>query len=132
MAEFPSDEEEQQLLLPKKPGKLTLAFGSESKDSDAFLVGPKIPYLLTVEVAMSHPERKWLEGYRALSKAYLPIHIMVATTPPGIFRLNGEIHTQREIFDQDSFESGGYHFLYQAETAIPEENKAKDILEGKM
>ena len=126
------DVEEQQLLLPKKPGKLTLAFGSDSKDSDAFLVGPKIPYLLTVEVAMSHPERKWLEGYRALSKAYLPIHIMVATTPPGIFRLNGEIHTQREIFDQDSFESGGYHFMYQAETAIPEENKAKDILEGKM
>ena len=126
------DEEEQQLLLPKKPGKLTLAFGSDSKDSDAFLSGPKIPYLLTVEVAMSHPERKWLEGYRALSKAYLPIHIMVATTPPGIFKLNGEIHTQREVFDQDSFESGGYHFIYQAETAIPEENKAKDILEGKM
>ena len=132
MAKFPSDEEEQQLLLPKKPGKLTLAFGSESKDSDDVLLGPKIPYLLTVEVAMSHPERKWLQGYRALSKAYLPIHILVATTPPGIFRLNGEIHTQREIFDQDSFESGGYHFFYQAETAIPEENKAKDILEGKM
>lgn len=126
------ENEKQQLLMPKKPGKLTLAFGSDSKDSDAFLIGPKIPYLLTVEVAMSHPERKWLEGYRALSKAYLPIHIMVATTPPGIFRLNGEIHTQREVFDQDSFESGGYHFMYQAETAIPEENKAKDILEGKM
>jgi hypothetical protein len=127
-----ADEEKQQLLLPKKPGKLTLAFGSESKNSDAFLAGPKIPYLLTVEVAMSPPERKWLEGYRALSKAYLPIHIMVATTPPGIIRLNGEIHTQKEIFDQDNFESGGYHFLYQAETAMPEENKAKDVLEGKM
>ena len=126
------EEEEHQLFLPKKTGKLTLAFGSEGNDSDASLSGPKIPYLLTVEVAMSHSERKWLEGYRALSKAYLPIHIMVATTPPGIIRLNGEIHTQKEIFDQDSFESGGYHFLYQAETAIPEENKAKDVLEGKM
>ena len=73
MAKFPvTNVKEQQLLLPKKPGKLTLAFGSESKDSDAVLVGPKIPYLLTVEVAMNHPERKWLEGYRALSKAYLP------------------------------------------------------------
>lgn len=126
------NEEEQQLLLPKKPGKITLAFGIESKDSDAFLAGPKIPYQLTVEVAMSHPERKWLEGYRALSKAYLPIHIRVATTPPGIFRLNGEVHTHCEIFDQDSFESGGYRFMYQAEKAIPEEYKAKNLLEGKM
>nr|WP_321291885.1 VWA domain-containing protein [uncultured Trichococcus sp.] len=124
--------EAQQLLLPKKPGKISLVFGADSEEADVVLIGPKIPYLLVVEVAIKYPKWRWLEGYRVLSKAYLPIHITVTTTPPGIFKLDSEVHTQKEIFDQDSFESGGYRFRYQAEKAIPEENKAKNLLEGKM
>lgn len=124
--------EAQQLLLTKKPGKISLIFGADSEEADVVLMGPKIPYLLVVEVAIKHSEWKWLEGYRVLSKACLPIHITVSTTPPGIFKVDNEVHTQKEIFDQDSFESGGYRFRYQAEKAIPEENKAKNLLEGKM
>lgn len=127
-----NDGEAEQLPLPKKPGKITMAFGADSEEAEVVLMGPKIPYLLVVEVAINLPKWKWLEGYRVLSKANLPIRITVSTTPPGIFKLDHEVHTQKEIFDQDSFESGGYRFWYQAEKAIPEENKAKNLLEGKM
>jgi hypothetical protein len=122
----------QKILLPKKIGEIIIGFGETSSDADLVLNGPKIPYLLTVNVTTSHTDRKWLEGYRSLSKAYLPVHIKVVTSQPGIFKLNGEVFTSKEIFDQDSFESGGYQFTYRAEETLHEENKARNVLEGKM
>lgn len=125
-------EEVNELLLPKKPGKLLLAMGEATTDANVFLAGPKIPYLLTIEIAFHPSRRKWLEGLRSLSKAQLPVNITVVTTPPGIFKLNGEIYTNKQIFDQDVFESGGYRFTYKAEKTVMEEDKARNLLEGKM
>ena len=106
--------------------------GEATTDADVFLVGPKIPYLLTVEIAFHPSGGKWLEGLRSFSKAHLPMHITVVTTPPGIIKLNGEVYTNKEIFDQDVFESGGYQFTYESEKALMEEDKARNLLEGKM
>lgn len=127
-----SSEASQEILLPKKIGEIVIGFGETSSEADLFLNGPKIPYLLTVNVTTSHTNRKWLEGYRSLSKAYLPVHIKLMTSPPGIFKLNREVFTNKEIYNQDSFESGGYQFTYRAEETLHEETKARNVLEGKM
>ena len=124
-------EDAKELRLPKKAGKLRIAMGEETTDADLFLLGPKIPYLLTVEIGFHPSGSIWLEGLRSFSKAHLPMHITVGTTPPGIIKLNGEVYTSKEIFDQDVFESGGYQFTYQAEKALIED-KARNLLEGKM
>jgi hypothetical protein len=87
---------------------------------------------MIVKVETSPARFKCWEGYRALSKTYVPVHIQIETTPPGIFKMNGEVHTSKEIFDQDIFESGGYRFMYKAEKALAEETKARNVLEGKM
>lgn len=125
-------EDAKELLLPKKPGKVRIAMGEETADADVFLAGAKIPYFLTVEIAIRPSGAKWLEGLRSFSKAHLPIHTTVVTSPPGIIKLNGEVYTNKEIFDQDVFESGGYQFIYEAEKALMEEEKARNLLEGKM
>ena len=125
-------EDVNELLLPKKAGKVLIAMGEATTDADVFLVGAKIPYLLTVEIAFHPSGGKWLEGLRSFSKAHLPMHITVVTTPPGIIKLNGEVYTNKEIFDQDVFESGGYQFTYESEKALMEEDKARNLLEGKM
>lgn len=127
-----SSEVSQEIFLPKKIGEITIGFAETPSATDLVLDGPKIPYLLTVNVTTSHTNRKWLEGYQSLSKGCLPVHITIMTTPPGIFKLNGEVYTSKEIFGQDVFESGGYQFIYRAEKILYEENKAKNVLEGKM
>ncbi|WP_434352191.1 VWA domain-containing protein [Trichococcus flocculiformis] len=125
-------ESAQECLLPKKVDTKLLAFGAEDTEAALSLEGAKIPYRMIVKVETSPARFKCWEGYRALSKTYIPVHIMLETTPPGIFKLDGEVHTSKEIFDQDVFESGGYRFIYKAEKALAEETKARNVLEGKM
>ena len=122
----------QEWILPKKVDTQVIAFGGADKNAALSLQGAKIPYRMTVKVEASPARFKCWEGYRALSKAYIPVHIKIETTPPGIFKLDGEVHTSKEIFDQDVFESGGYRFIYKAEKSVAEENKARNVLEGKM
>ena len=122
----------QEWILPKKVDTQVIAFGGADKNVALSLQGAKIPYRMTVKVEASPARFKCWEGYRALSKAYIPVHIKIETTPPGIFKLDGEVHTSKEIFDQDVFESGGYRFIYKAEKSVAEENKARNVLEGKM
>ena len=122
----------QEWLLPKKAGKQEIAFGISDAKAALSLEGAKIPYRMIVTIETAPARIKWLEGYRALSKTYLPVHITVETTPPGIIKMDGEIYTSKEIFDQDSFESSGYLFLYKADKPLAEETKARNILEGKM
>ena len=124
-------ESHQEWVLPKKVDTQVIAFGGADKTALS-LEGAKIPYRMIVKVETSPARFKCWEGYRALSKAYIPVHIKIETTPPGIFKLDGEVHTSKEIFDQDVFESGGYRFIYKAEKAVAEENKARNVLEGKM
>jgi len=125
-------EKEQEWFLPKKADQQVIAFGKPDDKAALSLEGAKIPYQMLVTVEKPHARFKWLEGYRALSEAYLPVRIKIETTPPGIFKMNGEVYTDKEIFDKDCFESGGYRFVYKAEKTVPEENKAKNVLEGKM
>ena len=125
-------ESHQEWILPKKVDTQVIAFGGADKNAALSLEGAKIPYRMIVKVETSPARFKCWEGYRALSKTYIPVHIKIETTPPGIFKLDGEVHTSKEIFDQDVFESGGYRFIYKAEKAVAEENKARNVLEGKM
>ena len=125
-------ESHQEWILPKKVDTQVIAFGGSDKNVALSLGGAKIPYQIIVKVETSPARFKCWEGYRALSKTYIPVHIKIETTPPGIFKLDGEVHTNKEIFDQDVFESGGYRFIYKAEKTVPEENKARNVLEGKM
>ena len=125
-------ESHQEWSLPKKVDTQVIAFGGANKNAALSLEGAKIPYRMIVKVETSPARFKCWEGYRALSKTYIPVHIKIETTPPGIFKLDGEVHTSKEIFDQDVFESGGYRFIYKAEKAVVEENKARNVLEGKM
>ena len=119
-------------ILPKKTDTQVITFGGSDKNAALSLEGAKIPYRMIVKVETSPARFKCWEGYRALSKAYIPVHIKIETTPPGIFKLDGEVHTSKEIFDQDVFETGGYRFIYKAEKTVAEENKARNVLEGKM
>ena len=125
-------ESHQEWILPKKVDTQVIAFGEAGKNVALSLEGAKIPYRMIVKVETSPARFKCWEGYRALSKTYIPVHIKIETTPPGIFKLDGEVYTSKEIFDQDVFESGGYRFIYKAEKAVAEENKARNVLEGKM
>lgn len=125
-------ESAQEWLLPKKVDTKLIAFGAEDTEAALSLKGAKIPYRMIVKVETSPARFKCWEGYRALSKTYIPVHIQIETTPPGIFKLDGEVQTSKEIFDQDIFESGGYLFIYKAEKALAEEAKARNVLEGKM
>lgn len=125
-------ESAQEWLLPKKVDTKLIAFGAEDTEAALSLEGAKIPYRMIVKVETSPARFKCWEGYRALSKTYIPVHIQIETTPPGIFKLDGEVQTSKEIFDQDIFESGGYRFIYKAEKALAEEAKARNVLEGKM
>ena len=122
----------QEWILPKKVDTQIISFGGADEKAVLSLEGVKIPYLMIVKVETSPARFKCWEGYRALSKAYIPVHIKIETTPPGIFKLDGEVHTSKEIFDQDVFESGGYRFTYKAAKAVAEESKARNVLEGKM
>ncbi|WP_320162912.1 vWA domain-containing protein [uncultured Trichococcus sp.] len=125
-------ESHEEWILPKKVDTEEIAFGGADKNAALSLEGAKIPYRMIVKVETSPARFKCWEGYRALSKAYIPVHIKIETTPPGIFKLDDEVHTSKEIFDQDIFESGGYRFIYKAEKGVAEENKARNVLEGKM
>ena len=125
-------EQQQEIVLPNIVGKIVIAFGKEDPTADLVLTESKYSYQLMVNVLERHTKRKWLEGYRTLSKSYLPVRIEISTTPPGIFKINGEVFTSKEIFDQDSFESGGYEFTYKAEKVLVPEDKAKNVLEGKL
>ncbi|SFE45769.1 vWA domain-containing protein [Trichococcus pasteurii] len=125
-------ENAQEWLLPKKVDTKLIVLGGEDKEAVLSLEGAKIPYRMIVKVETSPARFKCWEGYRTLSKTYIPVHIKIETTPPGIFKLDGEVHTNKEIFDQDAFESGGYRFIYKAEKSLAEETKARNVLEGKM
>jgi hypothetical protein len=125
-------EQQQEIELPNIVGKIVIAFGKEDPTADLILTESKYSYQLMVNVLERHTKRKWLEGYRTLSKSYPPVRIEISTTPPGIFKINGEVFTNKEIFDQDLFESGGYEFTYKAEKVLVPEDKAKNVLEGKL
>ena len=125
-------EQQQEIELPDRVAKIVIAFGKEDPTADLVLTESKYSYQLMVNVLERHTKRKWLEGYRTLSKSYLPVRIEISTTPPGIFKINGEVFTSKEIFDQDTFDSGGYEFTYKAEKVLVPEDKAKNVLEGKL
>ena len=119
-------------LLSKKVAKQTIVFGAADEKAALSLPGAKIPYRMIAILETTEPRFKCLEGYRALLKTYLLVRIRIETTPPGIFIMAGEVYTSKEIFDQDSFESGGYRFVYKAEKGLGVEQKARNVLEGKM
>lgn len=125
-------EQQQEIVLPDRVAKIVIAFGKEDSTADLVLTESKYSYQLMVNVLERNTKRKWLEGYRTLSKSYLPVLIEISTTPPGIFKINGEVFTSKEIFHQDTFDSGGYEFTYKAEKVLVPEDKAKNVLEGKL
>lgn len=130
-SDYDSDKQ-QEIVLPNTVGKIVISFGKEDPTANLVLPESKYSYLLTVNVFERQTQRKWLEGYRTLSKSYLPVRIEINTTPPGIFKSDGEVFTNKEIFDQDTFESGGYQFTYRAAKVLVPEDKAKNLLEGKL
>ena len=90
-------------------------------------------YNLNLVVVKNNRGMKWVEGYKSLSKGYNPFYLLLNAEAPGIFKIDGEVLTQREIFDQDTFETGGYTFVYRTEVkSLKQPEKAKNVLEGKM
>lgn len=119
--------------LPKNASKISISFGGHNKNADVSIVETRYKYNLNLDVIKNNQAMKWVEGYKSLSKGYKPFHLLLNAEAPGIFMIDGEVLTHREIFDQDSFETGGYTFVYRTEVkSLKQQEKAKNVLEGKM
>jgi len=118
--------------LPKNFSKISISFGGHNKNADVSIVETRYKYNLNLTV-VNKKRMKWVEGYKSLSKGYKPFHLLLNAEAPGIFMIDGEVLTQSEIFDQDTFETGGYTFVYRTEVkSLKQQEKAKNVLEGKM
>lgn len=119
--------------LPKNASKVAISFGGYNPDADVSIKETKYKYNLNLVVVKNNRTMKWIEGYNSLSKGYNPFYLLLNAEAPGIFKVDGEVLTQREIFDQDTFETGGYTFVYRTEVkSLKQPEKAKNVLEGKM
>lgn len=119
--------------LPKNVSKISISFGGHNKNADVSIVETRYKYDLNLAVVKNNKGMKWVEGYKSLSKGYKPFHLLLNAEAPGIFMIDGEVLTHREIFDQDTFETGGYTFVYRTEVkSLKQQEKAKNVLEGKM
>lgn len=119
--------------LPRNSSKITISFGGHDKNADVNIQGNRYKYTLDLIVLKNNKGMKWVEGYKSLSKGYKPFHLLLNAEAPGIFKIDGEVLTHREIFDQDTFETGGYTFVYRTEVkSLKQQEKAKNVLEGKM
>ena len=119
--------------LPKNASKISISFGGHNKNADVSIVETRYKYNLNLVVVKNNKGMKWVEGYKSLSKGYKPFHLLLNAEAPGIFMIDGEVLTHREIFDQDTFETGGYTFVYRTEVkSLKQQEKAKNVLEGKM
>ncbi|MDB6353948.1 VWA domain-containing protein [Trichococcus sp. K1Tr] len=119
--------------LPRNSSKITISFGGHDKNAEVSIVETRYKYNLNLDVVKNNNAMKWVEGYKSLSKGYKPFHLLLNAEAPGIFIIDGEVLTHREIFDQDSFETGGYTFVYRTEVkSLKQQEKAKNVLEGKM
>lgn len=119
--------------LPKNASKVAISFGGYNLDADVSIVETQYKYNLILVVVKNYRGMKWIEGYKSLSKGYSPFYLELNAEAPGIFKIDGEVLTQSEIFDQDTFETGGYTFVYRTEVkSLKQQEKAKNVLEGKM
>lgn len=119
--------------LPKNASEISISFGGHNKTADISIQESQYKYTLNLAVVKNNKGMKWVEGYKALSKGYKPFHLLLNAEAPGIFMIDGEVLTQSEIFDQDTFETGGYTFVYRTEVkSLKQQEKAKNVLEGKM
>lgn len=119
--------------LPKNASKISISFGGHNNNADVSIVETRYKYNLNLAVVKNNKGMKWVEGYKSLSKGYKPFHLLLNAEAPGIFIIDGEVLTNREIFDQDTFETGGYTFVYRTEVkSLKQQEKAKNVLEGKM
>lgn len=119
--------------LPKNASKVAISFGGYNLDADVNIVETQYKYNLNLVVVKNKRGMKWIEGYKSLSKGYKPFYLELNAEAPGIFKIDGEVLTHREIFDQDTFGTGGYTFVYRTEVkSLKQQEKAKNVLEGKM
>ncbi|MPM85275.1 hypothetical protein SDC9_132353 [bioreactor metagenome] len=119
--------------LPKNTSKISISFGGHNKNADVCIQETQYKYTLNLIVVKKSRGMKWVEGYKSLSKGYSPFYLELNAEAPGIFKIDGEVLTHREIFDQDTFETGGYSFVYRTEVkSLKQQEKAKNVLEGKM
>ena len=119
--------------LPKNASKVVISFGGHNPDAEISIKETQYKYNLNLVVVENNRRMKWVEGYKSLSKGYNPFYLLLNAEAPGIFKIDGEVLTQREIFDQDTFETGGYTFVYRTEVkSLKQPEKAKNVLEGKM
>lgn len=118
--------------LPKNVSKISISFGGHNKNADISIVETRYKYSLNLTVVIKK-RMKWVEGYKSVSKGYKPFHLLLSAEAPGIFIVDGEVLTHREIFDQDTFETGGHTFVYRTEVkSLKQHEKAKNVLEGKV
>ena len=119
--------------LPKNASEISISFGGHNKTADISIQESQYKYTLNLVVVKNNKGMKWVEGYKSLSKGYKPFHLLLNAEAPGIFMIDGEVLTHSEIFDQDTFETGGYTFVYRTEVkSLKQQEKAKNVLEGKM
>jgi hypothetical protein len=119
--------------LPKNASNITISFGEHHKNADISIPESKYKYTLKLAIVKRSKAMKWIEGYKSLAKGYSPFCLILNAEAPGIFKMDGEVLTQKEIFDQDLFETGGYTFVYRTEVkSLKQPEKAKNVLEGKM
>lgn len=119
--------------LPKNASEISISFGGHNKTADISIQESQYKYTLNLAVVKNNKGMKWVEGYKALSKGNKPFHLLLNAEAPGIFMIDGEVLTQSEIFDQDTFETGGFTFVYRTEVkSLKQQEKAKNVLEGKM
>lgn len=128
-----SNDTKMKFQLPKNASKITISFGGHNKNADVSIQETQYKYTLNLIVVKKSKGMKWIEGYKSLSKGYSPFYLELNAEAPGIFKVDGEVLTQSEIFDQDTFETGGYTFVYRTEVkSLKQSEKAKNVLEGKM
>jgi len=75
----------------------------------------------------------FLRGWKALFTRQLVVETEVKCTPPGVIVTGGRVLTGTVLQPEDSFESGGYQFNFEArpEKGTHVNNAGKDILNGK-
>jgi Mg-chelatase subunit ChlD len=120
-------------IKSKRKSKIIVSFDENQPVSDFIISGTRYKYDIVLENEYEQGKRKFIDGYKALTRKVNRPRFMLYTTQPGIFVFNNEVMTKKELSDKDAFETGGYIFQYYAEKhRSKDKQQGKDLLEGRV
>lgn len=112
-------------------GKVIISFDKNNKNADFRIFDSEFNYDIEFSAITKRSKWKFVDGYNALFHKNNASGIFLRTTEPGIFTYSEKIFTNRKIYNNDVFITGGYVFQYvvsRKEKSIDNE-KGKNILE---